>query len=287
MTATAAEATAAVRAAACRARSPTSSATRRCERFSFYGMRNILMQFLVSSVMLLPTSPRGRSARARPRTSSTASSSACTSSRCSAAGWRTASSASTTRSCGSRLVYCAGHACLAMFEDNRTGFYTGLFLIALGSGGIKPWCRRSSATSSTRRNKHLAKIVFDAFYWIINFGSFFASLLMPLFLRNYGPGGRLRHPGRADVRRDGRSSGWGASSTCACRRAPPGSALVPARRAHRADRAGAGPGPPGPGRGGRRRGAGVVMLLCWAIGPACWPEDFGFVITRCAWRWSR
>ena len=28
--------------------------------------------------------------------------------------------------------------CLALFDDNRTGFYTGLFLIALGSGGIKP-----------------------------------------------------------------------------------------------------------------------------------------------------
>src|SRR5712664_3743286 len=23
------------------------------------------------------------------------------------------------------LLYCAGHACLAMFPDNRTGFYTG------------------------------------------------------------------------------------------------------------------------------------------------------------------
>jgi POT family proton-dependent oligopeptide transporter len=29
-------------------------------------------------------------------------------------------------------------------------------------------------------------VVFDAFYWIINFGSFFASLLMPIFLRSYG-----------------------------------------------------------------------------------------------------
>jgi POT family proton-dependent oligopeptide transporter len=34
--------------------------------------------------------------------------------------------------------------------------------------------------------EHLAKMVFDAFYWIITFGSFFASLLMPLFLSHYG-----------------------------------------------------------------------------------------------------
>jgi len=36
------------------------------------------------------------------------------------------------------VVYCVGHACLAIFEKSPTGFYTGLFLIALGSGGIKP-----------------------------------------------------------------------------------------------------------------------------------------------------
>ena len=44
-------------------------------------------------------------------------------------------------------------------------------------------------------NKHLAKVVFDAFYWIINFGSFFASLLMPIFLRNYGPAVAFGIPG--------------------------------------------------------------------------------------------
>ena len=72
-----------------------------CERFSFYGMRNILVQFLITQ---RDPGLRARrpSAKARPRTSSTASSSACTSSRCSAAGCRTASSASTTPCCGSR-----------------------------------------------------------------------------------------------------------------------------------------------------------------------------------------
>src|SRR5678816_4549229 len=36
------------------------------------------------------------------------------------------------------LLYVAGHACLAFFEDSERGFFTGLSLIALGSGGIKP-----------------------------------------------------------------------------------------------------------------------------------------------------
>ena len=77
------------------------------------------------------------------------------------------------------LVYCVGHLCLAMFEDNRTGFFIGLGLIALGSGGIKPCVAAFVGDQFDQKNKHRAKVVFDAFYWIINFGSFFASLLMP------------------------------------------------------------------------------------------------------------
>src|SRR5574337_918430 len=84
------------------------------------------------------------------------------------------------------LIYCAGHACLAIFEDNQLGFFTGLGLIALGAGGIKPLVASFVGDQFDQSNKHLAKMVFDAFYWIINFGSFFASLLMPLFLRHYG-----------------------------------------------------------------------------------------------------
>src|SRR5262249_28850765 len=93
------------------------------------------------------------------------------------------------------LVYCAGHACLALFESNQAGFFTGLFLIALGSGGIKPCVSAFVGDQFDQSNKSLAKIVFDAFYWIINFGSFFASLLMPLFLRQLGPAVAFGIPG--------------------------------------------------------------------------------------------
>src|SRR6185295_12370509 len=85
------------------------------------------------------------------------------------------------------LVYCAGHFCLALFESSRPGFYTGLLLIALGSGGIKPLVASFVGDQFDQTNKHRAKVVYDAFYWSINFGSFFASLLMPLFLRELGP----------------------------------------------------------------------------------------------------
>ena len=155
-----------------------------CERFSFYGMRNILVQFLVSSVILAYVPEADKEGMAKdvfhsfvigvyffPLLG----------------GWLS------DRFFGKyntvlwfSLIYCAGHACLAMFDDNKQGFYTGLFLIALGSGGIKPLVVSFCGDQFDQTNKDKAKLVFNAFYWIINFGSFFASLLMPVFLRDFG-----------------------------------------------------------------------------------------------------
>src|SRR2546427_11456726 len=73
-------------------------------------------------------------------------------------------------------------SCLALFENSREGFFLGLGLIALGAGGIKPLVASFMGDQFDQSNKHLAKIVFDAFYWIINFSSLFASLLIPLVL---------------------------------------------------------------------------------------------------------
>src|SRR5437899_3403100 len=82
-----------------------------------------------------------------------------------------------------------------MFDNDKTGFFTGLFLIALGSGGIKPCVSAFVGDQFDQSNKSLARVVFDAFYWIINFGSFFASLLMPVFLREFGPSIAFGIPG--------------------------------------------------------------------------------------------
>jgi len=164
-----------------------------CERFSFYGMRNILVPFLISSVLLayLPAGDREGAAKDIfhtfvigvyffPLLG----------------GWIS------DRFFGKyntvlwlSLVYVAGHACLAIFEQNPTGFYTGLFLIALGSGGIKPLVSAFVGDQFDQSNKHKAKVVYDAFYWTINFGSFFASLLMPIFLREHGPSVAFGIPG--------------------------------------------------------------------------------------------
>jgi POT family proton-dependent oligopeptide transporter len=82
-----------------------------------------------------------------------------------------------------------------MFVTNRSGFYIGFGLIAVGSGGIKPCVAAFVGDQFDETNKHRAKVVFDAFYWIINFGSFFASLLMPIFLRHLGPAFAFGVPG--------------------------------------------------------------------------------------------
>ena len=163
-----------------------------CERFSFYGMRNILTPFLITSLLLyLPEGQRMLAAKDVfhtfvigvyffPLLG----------------GWIS------DRFFGKyntvlwmSLVYCAGHACLAIFEDNRLGFFAGLGLIALGAGGIKPLVASFVGDQFDQSNKHLAKMVFDAFYWIINFGSFFASLLMPLFLHHFGAAVAFGIPG--------------------------------------------------------------------------------------------
>ena len=165
-----------------------------CERFSFYGMRNILIPFLITSLLLQHLEQGAvRDAAAKdilhtfmigvyffPLLG----------------GWLA------DRFFGKyqtilwfSLIYCAGHACLAMFEHSRAGFFTGLGLIALGAGGIKPLVASFMGDQFDQSNKHLAKIVFDAFYWIINFGSLFASLLMPIFLVKFGASVAFGIPG--------------------------------------------------------------------------------------------
>jgi POT family proton-dependent oligopeptide transporter len=157
-----------------------------CERFSFYGMRNILVQFLITSLLLqhiLAGPERELAAKDLMHTFMIG-----------VYFFPLLGGYLADRFFGKyntilwfSLIYCIGQFSLAVFVDNRVGFFLGLGLIALGSGGIKPLVASFVGDQFTQSNKHLAKIVFDGFYWIINFGSLFASLLMPLFLKNYGP----------------------------------------------------------------------------------------------------
>jgi POT family proton-dependent oligopeptide transporter len=238
-----------------------------CERFSFYGMRNILTPFLLSTLLLfIPVGDRATEAKHVfhtfvigvyffPLLG----------------GWIA------DRFWGKyktvfwfSLIYVAGHACLAIFEHNLEGFYLGLALIAFGSGGIKPLVVAFVGDQFDQTNKNRAKLVFDAFYWIINFGSFFASLLMPVFLRDYGPAVAFGIPGILMAiatlvfwlgRKVRARAAGGAESRRVQQRGPhrPAGARRPVAS-----------GPDG----GRRRRSGAVISLCMT--PA-----WGFVIAAC------
>lgn len=93
------------------------------------------------------------------------------------------------------LVYCLGHAFLAVFEDSKTGFYWGLALIALGSGGIKPCVSAHVGDQFRPDQKDQLRKVFDLFYWMINFGSTFSSIITPWTLEAYGPAVAFGIPG--------------------------------------------------------------------------------------------
>ena len=77
------------------------------------------------------------------------------------------------------LVYCLGHLVLSVGENTMTGMWLGLGLIAIGSGGIKPCVSSHVGDQFGKSNWHLVERVFQAFYFIINFGSFFSTLLIP------------------------------------------------------------------------------------------------------------
>jgi proton-dependent oligopeptide transporter, POT family len=94
------------------------------------------------------------------------------------------------------LVYCLGHGVLAVagrmgamgdYESAELGMYIGLSLIALGSGGIKPCVSANVGDQFTAENGHLISRIFQIFYFIINFGSFFSTLITPLLYRHIGP----------------------------------------------------------------------------------------------------
>jgi POT family proton-dependent oligopeptide transporter len=84
------------------------------------------------------------------------------------------------------LVYCLGHLVLSLTEGSINGMYAGLALIAIGSGGIKPCVSANVGDQFGASNFYLVEKVYQGFYFIINFGSFFATLSIPLLQKWFG-----------------------------------------------------------------------------------------------------
>ena len=91
------------------------------------------------------------------------------------------------------LFYCAGHGVLACSDFVGGGvsgkmwcLYAGLALIAFGSGGIKPCVSAFMGDQFRPDQSHLLQKAYGAFYWAINFGSFFSFLVIPWIKDKHG-----------------------------------------------------------------------------------------------------
>jgi POT family proton-dependent oligopeptide transporter len=155
-----------------------------CERFSFYGMKAILMVHLIALYTAAAVAEASAQARgtlhlfvagvyALPMIGAIIAD-------------RLAGKYKTILYIS--LFYCAGHAALSIWENNLTGVYLGLALIAVGSGGIKPCVSANVGDQFGKGNWFRVRTVYQIFYFSVNFGSFFATLLIPRIKDVWGPG---------------------------------------------------------------------------------------------------
>jgi len=92
------------------------------------------------------------------------------------------------------IVYCFGHLALAM-DQTRLGLAIGLVLIAVGSGGIKPCVSAHLGDQFGPSNRHLLGRIYGWFYFSVNFGAFVSMLATPWLMDVYGPSVAFAVPG--------------------------------------------------------------------------------------------
>jgi POT family proton-dependent oligopeptide transporter len=92
------------------------------------------------------------------------------------------------------LVYCLGHFALAI-DNTRMGLLIGQGLIAMGAGGIKPCVSAHVGDQFGIANRHLMAKVYSWFYFAINLGAFAAMLIIPWLLDRYGSAVAFAVPG--------------------------------------------------------------------------------------------
>ncbi|MBT5017355.1 MAG: POT family MFS transporter [Planctomicrobium sp.] len=89
------------------------------------------------------------------------------------------------------IIYCAGHGALAFIGSpglSPTNYmWLGLILIAVGAGGIKPCVSAHVGDQFGKKNEHLMSKVYQWFYFSINFGSTLSFFMIPWLLNWYGP----------------------------------------------------------------------------------------------------
>ena len=100
------------------------------------------------------------------------------------------------------VVYCIGHFVLALMDvphwvgmEPKTLLMLGLILISIGSGGIKSCVSAHVGDQFGSSNQHLLPKIYGWFYFSINLGSTVSTLLTPILLARYGPGWAFGVPG--------------------------------------------------------------------------------------------
>jgi POT family proton-dependent oligopeptide transporter len=92
------------------------------------------------------------------------------------------------------IVYCLGHLALAV-DDSRSGLAIGLGLIAIGSGGIKPCVSAHVGDQFGPSNAALLPKVFGWFYFSINVGALASILFAEPLLHRFGSSVAFGVPG--------------------------------------------------------------------------------------------
>ena len=83
------------------------------------------------------------------------------------------------------VVYCLGHLTLAL-DATRVGLAVGLTLIAIGSGGIKPCVSAHLGDQYTQGATRKISEGYSLFYIAINIGAFLSTILTPWLLERFG-----------------------------------------------------------------------------------------------------
>jgi len=85
------------------------------------------------------------------------------------------------------MVYCLGNLFTSSFTTSLPLFSTGLVLIAIGAGGIKSCVSANVGDQFDKSNQDLLSKVYGWFYFSINAGSMIATMLIPWTYANFGP----------------------------------------------------------------------------------------------------
>ena len=162
------------------------------ERFSFYGMKGILVIFMTQFLYMLP----GAGTEAMTNTEAMANYHLFTTA---VYFFPILGALLADILLGKYLtimllsfVYCAGHGVLALMGSTDTMppgivLAIGLILISVGSGGIKPCVSAHVGDQFGKKNAGLLEKVFGWFYFSINTGAFLSTMLTPWLLEWYGP----------------------------------------------------------------------------------------------------